>query len=490
MRRSLLGILVLAVFVAGCGSSSTPGAPANPLASELSYFPVQSPVVITFQTGPNSEIGSAIKTLQNRFPVLGLAKAAALQKLQQQGINYASDIKPLLGNPIAFGTNAMTASTFAQHFLVVWVTHDAGKVGVLLHKLHGLRSDGTHGAAKLYAMGSGGELAVDGATLVLSRVRDDVIAGLDRHAHGQGLTAAQHSADVQGLDGNAAMQVFGDLQSTLAGASAAKARRDPWVAALRSYGVSLSTTGSGLTFGFRLNTDASALTAAQIPIASGATSPALVSGLPIQVGIRNPAQIVNFVLSAVQSTSAHGYASFLRQEASVRRRTGVDLKQFLGELSGDMVIDSDTHTTLIRAGVTSPTSVAGTLSKLASAPGGVGGGKSLKRVAPDAYAYVAGHRRALIGVVGSDLVIAVPPKGGTVQPSVLHSFAAAAAAAAPAASGSVAFRVSLSQVLALAAKKATQSATARQFLSLLGDLTGSMSATPAALSGSATLAFK
>src|SRR5664280_84938 len=72
------------------------------------------------------------------------------------------------------------------------VTHDAGKVGALLHNLHGLRSDGTHRAAKLYAMGSGGELAVDGATLVLSRVRDDVIASLDRDAHGQGLTAAQH----------------------------------------------------------------------------------------------------------------------------------------------------------------------------------------------------------------------------------------------------------------------------------------------------------
>jgi hypothetical protein len=73
---------------------------------------------------------------------------------------------------------------------------------------------------------------------------------------------------------------------------------------------------------------------------------------------------------------------------------------------------------------------------------------------------------------------------------VLRSFAAAAGEPASSASGSVAFRISLSQLVALASKRATQSATTRQLLSLLGDLTGSMSATPAALTGRATLAFK
>lgn len=263
------------------------------------------------------------------------------------------------------------------------------------------------------------------------------------------------------------------------------------MAALRSYGVSLSASSSGLTFGFRLNTDATALTAAQLPIATGASSAQLVGGLPIQVGIRDPVQIVNFALAVVRATSAHGYASFLRQEATIRRRSGVDLRQFIGQLNGNLAIDSDTHTTLARAGVSNPSSVAETLTKLASAPGALGHGQSLKRVQPDVYTLVTSHRRALIGVVGKALVLAVPPKGAAVAPAALRSFAAAPGSPAPGAGGSVAFRISLPQLLALSrSTSATQSPTGRAILSLLGDLTGSMSATPAALTGSATLALK
>ena len=52
------------------------------------------------------------------------------------------------------------------------------------------------------------------------------------------------------------------------------------------------------------------------------------------------------------------------------------------------------------------------------------------------------------------------------------------------------FRIVLNQLLALTSPQATQSPIARQILGLLGDFTGSVSATTSALTGHATLAFR
>jgi hypothetical protein len=105
------------------------------------------------------------------------------------------------------------------------------------------------------------------------------------------------------------------------------------------------------------------------------------------------------------------------------------------------------------------------------------------------YSVVDSHRTEVLGVVGDQLIFGVPPKGGGMRASTLRSFASAPAAPAAGANGAVSFRVSLSELTALETKN-TQSPIARQILGLLGDLTGSMSATTGALSGTATLSFK
>jgi len=487
MRRALLVVLAVTVVLSGCGSSSL-GSPANPLTTELSYFPGQSPFVLTLQTKAGSQTANAVQGLERKLPLLGFGRAAALARLQQLGINYQRDIQPLLGNPIAFGDTGASLSGFGQQYLVAWVTHDAGKLSALVAGLHGLQEAGTQDGAKLYRA-SGVALALAGPTLLLARTQAAVIAALGRHAHSQGIGSGQYAATVSGLDQNATMDVFGSLTSALSTPSAAKARRIPWVAALRSYVVSVSATASGLTLKFRLNTDASSLAPAQLPIAGGSSSPSLVSGLPIQVGIRDPAQIVSFAEAAEQSSSPQSYAKFLKEQATIRRKTGVDVNQLVGQLSGDLTVDSDTHTTLLRAGVGNAATVASVLSKLASEPDGLGKGRTLKRLGGGIYSFVANQRTALLGVVGDDLVLGVPPKGGATTPAALKSFAGAPSAPAAGASGAVLFRLSLSELIALTAKRAP-SAAAQQLLALLGDLTGSMSATPAALTGTATLGVK
>jgi hypothetical protein len=482
MRRVLLGVVAAALMLAGCGSSSS-GAPSNPLASTLSYFPSGSPFVLTADTGKASQTPVAIKNLEQKLPQMAFVEAALMGKLKQLGINYQTDIHPLFGNPIVFGDDSTSFTDFGQHFLVVWVTRDAGKLNFLLHKV------GSHDGSTIYAGASSGALAVDGPTVVFARTEGDLVAALDRHQHNQGITSAQYASATAGLDPNAAGHIFGDLTTALSTPGAAKARLVPWVGALRSYAITLGSTSTGVTIGFRLNTDPSSLSASQLPIAGGSSAPGLVNGLPIQVGVRDPAQIVTFALGAVKAASPKDYAKFLKDVAVVRRKTGVDVNKLFGELSGDLVVDSDTHTTLVRAGLSDPAAVTALLRKLASVPGGLGHGKTLRSEGGGVYSVVDSHRTEVLGVVGDQLIFGVPPKGGGMSASTLRSFASAPAAPAAGANGAVSFRVSLSELIALETKN-TQSPIARQILGLLGDLTGSMSATTGALSGTATLSFK
>jgi hypothetical protein len=87
------------------------------------------------------------------------------------------------------------------------------------------------------------------------------------------------------------------------------------------------------------------------------------------------------------------------------------------------------------------------------------------------------------GVVGDQLVI------GRATPAQLRAFAAAPTTPAPGAKGPVAFRVALADLLHLALHS-TPSQTAQLILGLLGDITGWIANSPAALTGNATLAVK
>jgi hypothetical protein len=484
MRRVLLGALAAAVAVGGCGSSST-GSPASPLATVVSYFPATSPFVLTVNTNAQSRSVNALKTAESRIPFFAAVKAAELSRLPA-GIE--KDIKSLAGDPAAVGDAGGSHAGFAAGILVVWMTRDATNLSALVKKLPVHRT-GTLDGATLYGESSGEAFAVAGPTLLIASSQSTLSAAIARHAHGQGITAGQHAAAVAGLDPNAAIQVFGDLEGVLSRPSAAKARRIPWVAAIHDYGADVSVSSNAITLRFRVGTDGSGLPPSELPIASGSSSPGVVNAFPIQTAIHDPAQIFSFVESAEQATSPLSYARFRRKEARLERRTGVDINRLIDQLSGDLIVSSDTRTTLARVTVNDPATVSAMFTKLASVPGTLGGGSILKRVAPGTVSYVEAGRHALLGVVGNQLVLAVPPTGGAVTPALLKSFAAAPTATVPGQSGAVVFRIKIEALVALLDKR-PPSPLGRAMLALLGDVTGSVSATPAALTGTATVAIR
>jgi hypothetical protein len=102
MRRALVLVLLAALAVAGCGSSSSGS--SSPINNELSYFPAGSPFVISVATDPSSSAVKGAQALVNKFSFAAFGESALIAKLQQLGINYQSDIRPLLVTPSMTGS--------------------------------------------------------------------------------------------------------------------------------------------------------------------------------------------------------------------------------------------------------------------------------------------------------------------------------------------------------------------------------------------------
>jgi hypothetical protein len=483
-RRISLIFAALAVIsglvVAGCGSSSSS---SNPLQTSLSYFPKDSLFVMSLQTDPNSSAIQSLQGLLRRFPAVSFGESALVAKLQQIGINYDTDIKPLLGNPAVVGVATPAPAGARTSFLVSWVTKSSDTLNNLVKKLH-LSSSQTIDGAKVYSV-STAALAVDGSTLVLAASPSSLKSALDLHSHGGGLTPDDQSKAMGNLSTDSLVSAFGDLTAVLSQPSTAQAKKVPWVNALKGYGVSISANAAGITTQYRLDTSGATLSESQLPIAAGSSRPSLAGSGPISVGVLDPARIVKFVEQAEQLASPDKYAAFTARQAAVRAKTGVDLNSLLNLLTGQAQLSSDGHVTMIRGDVSDAGAANTTLAKLASQPKAFSAQPVSVRHAPGGfYVFKEATHSTTVGVVGNRLVL-----GLNATPTQLTTFARAPSQPAIGAQGSVAFRVSLPALLGLALKQA-QNPTVQTILRSLGDVTGWLAAAPEALTGSATVAIK
>ena len=482
MRRALiLAMVATAALVAGCGSSKSSSAPPSPVATALSYIPANSPFVLTAATTSNPG-GQA---LVNRLPNLALAETALFARLRQLGIDYNADVRPLFGNPIVGGLVLHGANGAPNQFVAVWVTKDQSKLEALLKKLEpGLQKLGTRDGATVYSLGELA-LATDDATVVFASTQAELNAALDRQAHGGGITPNDYSKAFTGLPQNGRLQVFGSLTQVLSMPSAAKAQSVPWVAALRGYAASINESSAGLTFQYRLDTTGRSLSESDLPIASGSTAPSFAGAAPIVAGVRNPAQIFTFAENAERATNPAQYQRFLKRQAAVRSKTGVDLTSLIKLATGDLIVDSDTHTTIGRVQVSDPATAKTTIAKLAAHPAAISRTPpTIKRLPGGFYAIKSPHSKAvMVGVVGNELV------AGQASPAQLRSFAVAPPAPATGAQGAVAFKIALADVVRLASKRPLTGIGAT-VVKMLGDLTGWAAASPSELTGTATLTVK
>lgn len=488
MRRAVITLALLSACLtaAGCGSSGTSKV-RGPVATELSYFAPGTPFVAAVQTNPKSSGVQNAQGLLGSFPVGQLAITAFEAELLPATISYQSDIEPLYGNALTLGVLEIPgpSSLTRSSFLAVWVTRSARQLDTVIKAFSQLHSAGSYDGATLYRTAGAATFAVDGATLLFASSQAGVQAALNRHAHGRGMSSAGFSQATSGLSAHPLVQAFGSLSSLLSSPGAASARKIPWVAAIRNYAAAISSTSSGLTVQFRLDTSGGSLTGAELPIAGGTATPEVAGTLPISVGVRDPAQSFAFIEAAERATDPAGYARFVEAESAAKGRSGYDLNTFAALLTGDLVIESNTKTTMARAEVSDPASAARQLAALAPVVRDVlPAASGISRLPGGFYAIRQGHGKAFdLGLVGHELA------AGLATPAQLRAFAAAPATAVPGAQGSVAVRIGLLELLRVALRNAP-SQLVQSVLSTLGDVTGSVSATPAGLTGHLSLAVK
>src|SRR5436305_9837743 len=108
--------VLLTVGLAGCGGSSGSKL-SEPLQDELSYFPSGSPLVLTVATDPNSDAIKHAQALEGQFPIAAFGQTALKNRLQQAGINYDNDVRPLFGNPLMLGaTTGLVSRATSNQF--------------------------------------------------------------------------------------------------------------------------------------------------------------------------------------------------------------------------------------------------------------------------------------------------------------------------------------------------------------------------------------
>jgi hypothetical protein len=492
MRRALVPVLVaagLSLLATGCGAARSP-ATGSPLGTELSYLPSGSLLVATIATDPQGTAAQNLNGLLGAVPLAKLGISALESNLASQGVNYQGEIEPLFGNPIVFGALQVSSSSplSGSSFVAVWITKSAARLDALIKGFSHITNLGSADGATLYRRGST-TAAVDGATVVLGSSPAQVKAALDRHAHGGGMTAADFTKAMGNLPRNTLVQAVGTLSSMLGSPRAGSARSIPWVGAIRGYAASLSATSAGLSLQFRLDTSGGSLTAADLPIVTGTGPPELAGTLPIAVGVRDPAQTIAFAEAIVKSVAPAAYARFTQRQRAAQRKTGADLNTFASLLTGSLIVETDGHTTMARADVSDPARAARLLAKLLGVVHDVlPTAKSVTR-RPGGFYLLKNERGQVLelGLVGRELV------AGLATPAQLKAFATAPAAPAPNAQGPVAVRISLLALLHFAVGNAAPNSTlglAGSFLSSLGNVTGSASATRDALTGNLDLRLK
>ena len=164
MRRSLGLAATLCVLAAGLGCGGDDNA-SGPLESALSYVPADTPFVVAVDTDLEGGQYESLQAILDRFP--GGIRLDDLLGGQldggEDGVSFARDVKPLLGNPAVISATDVTSflSDSDDDFVAVLEVEDTealdrlierrslrngrrGGCDGLRRRRHGLRGQGRH----------------------------------------------------------------------------------------------------------------------------------------------------------------------------------------------------------------------------------------------------------------------------------------------------------------------------------------------------------
>lgn len=374
MRRvlatSLAALAAGAVAVSGCGGGSSGSGGKDPLDNALGYLPKSAPLVIAIDTDLQGAQWKSLGTIANKFSFGGQVAQQLKQSINKQGLDFDTQIKPLLGNEVVLGA-ADPQSILGDNssFVVALQVKDKGKLESLLKNSKDLKADGTSHGATLYKQDDGGETAQQNDVLLAADTKAQLEQALEQRDKSDRLTEDQFNSALSDLPKDALVRVYTDLQALIGGSpSASQARQVKWVAALRTLGVTGSATDNAISFDVNVKTDPLNLTDADIPIATGDQSPGVLGDKgELVFGLRGVSQVVNFAQGVAQTISPGSFGDFARAKATIGQQLGIDvdkdvIQQFSGDTSVAIGLDGNFAA---RAQLQDPTAFTKTLAKLA-----------------------------------------------------------------------------------------------------------------------------
>jgi hypothetical protein len=478
VRRAVLILFALgALLLAGCGggSASTP----DPLHEALSFLPRDALFAAIVDTDAGSDEVKGALDLVRRFPGGTIALGRVQDAISRDGISYADDVRPVLGNPIGIAA----AGPGNAQAVLAGVAKDTEALDRLLAKARaaGFRSRGERGGFSLLVNASGAALGRHDATVVIGSNLATLDAAIDRHTGGLGLDPDALDKVRGDLPAEALVTGYGSISRLLARPGAQRSQSVPWLAALKGYAFTIRGSEAGLTLDGRLDTSDGHVTPGDLPLAAGPDVPDVVT-LPghATLGLRDPAQTLRFVLGAYRILAPGPAGRFRAAEDRIRSATGVDLERILlAGLTQDATLSVDplTGQMLLRAGLQNPIATRAALTRIADlAPSLLEGaglrGASVSSAGPGLWT-VRRHGQAIgaYGVTDGQLV------AGNVPPAALAVMARRPTDADPDGGGALSARVPRSIVAALAGDLGGVPEQLRGLvLGRLGDLHGWVSA--------------
>jgi hypothetical protein len=475
-RLTALALVALLALAAGCGSDSTSGS-GDQLGDALGYMPANSLVVVAIDTDVKGDQYRNVDALLQKFPFGGQVKSQLEQSINQRGVSYDKDIKPLLGAPAVLGTadaatiNNSSGGATADKWVVAFPTKDGDKLRDFVKK------DGDEagqvGGETAYKSGDM-LLVVKGDTMVGSEDRGQLEAALKRADDGSGLKEDRFDAAFNGLPEKALVRSWVDVQALLGSdPQAAAARKVKYVGAMRVSGQTLTADADGVSLDAFLATEG--VSPADLPVAAGAEAPGVVRRKgDIGFAIRDLRQSIRFAESVAKVVDPAGFAKYQKDKLAAGKDAGVNVdKDVIDKLEGASYLSVDLGgQAAFRADVEDPQALGATLDKLGKS-GGLGELKLKKGRAGFYDAVSEDGTRFVIGMSQDHLVIA-PDEQRALEMAALKPQPVAGAQGAVAANADA--KAIASQVIQ---QKGGQGALASTlFTGPLGSLDGWMRAEP------------
>jgi Protein of unknown function (DUF3352) len=374
MRRVLSNLALLACLapaaLAGCGGDDES---SSPLDAGLAHLPKEAPLAMAVETDLEGNQYKALDSILGKFP---LEASSVRELLRDQigaggsNVDFERDIEPLLGNPLVIGASdvaSLTGSSDAEDFVIALQAKDKAALDELIEKTGPEEIGEVAGATKYEDAGT--VFAVEDDVVVIAPSEQELDQALERADGDDHLDTDTFEAGLEGLPGSGLARVYADLEALLASQPGGeRARRNEWIGALRTLGLTATARDDGVEVEWNLRTDPEDLTEADLPIATGDESPSVLSrDGEIGFGIRDLAQIVRFAEAAGQALDPSGFADYARAKQTLDARLDLSIDddlvgQLTGELSASLALGGGFG---VRAELGDPAAFKRTLAKIA-----------------------------------------------------------------------------------------------------------------------------